>query len=358
MVTKLDNMPDIYFEEEYGKLSAFLEEEGSVVIPYKYKDENGEIYNLIIKRPINIEVDGEKYFDLITPYGYGGPIILNINNTIEKAKEKLLNNFEKDFEKFCLENKIVTEFVRFHPILNNALDFTKIYNPKFIQHTIATSCDEGNPCELEFSKSARKTIRRSMNEEIDYEIILAPDNIDIFKEIYYDTMKRNDAKDFYYFSSEYFDYILNKFKENLLIINVKLNEKNLVIASGLYFIYNNQFIHAHISGTRSDYLKYSPAYVLKQVLAEWAYENKYKYIHYGGGTSPDPEDSLFLFKKKFTKKEPFDYYISKKIFNKEIYDKLIEITGTKNSKFFPEYRDPDFLKAYLKDIFKIEGVNY
>lgn len=58
MLGKLDNIPDIYFEEEYGKLSVLLEEEGSVVIPYNYKDENGEIYVLVIKRPINELIDG------------------------------------------------------------------------------------------------------------------------------------------------------------------------------------------------------------------------------------------------------------------------------------------------------------
>lgn len=341
------NMPDIYFEEEYGKLSLLLETEGSVIIPYNYKDENGQIYNLVIKRPIDIKIDDKQYYDLITPYGYGGPIIMHINDEIENSKEKLLDNFEKDFLKFCNTNNIVSEFVRFHPILENALDFKKMYNPIFLQHTVATICDEGNPCEFEFSKSARKTIRRSMNENISYDLILNPKNLDEFKDIYYNTMDRNEALDFYYFGNEYFDYILANFKENIININVRIDE-NKIIASGLYFIYNNRFIHAHLSGTRKEYLKYSPAYVLKQVLAEWAYNNGYTYIHYGGGTSTDENDSLYLFKKRFTRREPFDFYVGRKIYNDEIYDKLVEKTKTSESNFFPQYRD---LKIFQNEKF-------
>lgn len=338
------NKPDIYFEEEYGKLSLLLEEEGSELLYYVYEDENGKISNLAIKRLININVDGKQYFDITTPYGYGGPIIEYINQDIENSKEKLLENFEKDFTKYCLENNIVSEFVRFHPIIENALDFKKMYNSIFIQNTIATYCDNGNPTEVEFTKSARKTIRRSLAANVRYEIIENPVDLEDFKEVYYETMDRHDVKKYYYFKKEYFDYIINNFNNNIFNVNIIDNETNLIISSGLYFIYDNKYVHAHLSGTRPEYLHFSPAYILKQVVAEWAYNKGYKLVHYGGGTSSDPENSLYLFKRKFTKRDPLDFYIGKKIYNNEIYDKLVEMTNTKESKFFPQFRDPSIVK--------------
>ena len=81
---------DIYFKEKYIELSSMLEEEGSEPLLYKFQDENGEILNYAIKRPIKVEGFKEQYFDLTTPYGYGGPIIskLNIKTKISEDEKK------------------------------------------------------------------------------------------------------------------------------------------------------------------------------------------------------------------------------------------------------------------------------
>lgn len=342
MEEKLNKL-DIYFEEKYVELSLLLEEEGSEVFIYSYEDENGKISNYVIKRPINIKIDDNKYFDIITPYGYGGPIIEYINQDIKDAKLKLLENFEKDFTRTCIKNNIIAEFVRFHPIIENALDFKKMYEPQFLQHTVRTICDKGRPFEIEFSKSAKKNIKKALEEGIYFEVLENQKDINDFKKIYYDTMDRKEAKDFYYFSDEYFDFILNNFEGNYLIINIKTKE-NITIASGIYFIYNNKYIHTHLSGTKREYLIYSPAYLLRYALSEWAYNKGYELIHHGGGTSPDLDNSLFLFKRRFTKTDPLDYYIAKKIYNNVVYERLVKRTKTEESNFFPQYRDPNIVK--------------
>ena len=60
---------DLYFDENYGKLYEKCEK-GEAII-FEYEDENGKISNQFIKRKI---FDTE-YFDIVTPYGYGGPVI-------------------------------------------------------------------------------------------------------------------------------------------------------------------------------------------------------------------------------------------------------------------------------------------
>lgn len=172
-----------------------------------------------------------------------------------------------------------------------------------------------------------------------YEVIANPTDLTIFKEIYFETMDRLNAKSFYYFEDEYFEYMIENLKDKIVLINVK-NEMDTIIASGIFFIHSNKFLHEHLSGTKTDYMKNSPAYSLKYAAAEWAHENGYVYAHSGGGTTTDENDSLLAFKKKFTKKGFFDFYIAKKIYMKDVYDKLVKITKTENSKFFPQYRDP------------------
>ena len=65
--------------------------------------------NLIEDNDVRIEEN--TYFDLATPYGYGGWLIEG--NQVEKLFQTYYDWLEN--------NGIICEFVRFHPILKNAL---------------------------------------------------------------------------------------------------------------------------------------------------------------------------------------------------------------------------------------------
>ncbi len=328
----MENIADIYFDKNYGKLYEKIEK-GKAKI-FEYQDENGKISNQFIIKEIPINIDNNKYFDIVTPYGYGGPII---ENCIEGKKENLVKCYEKAFNNYCSENNVVSEFVRFHPIINNVKDFEKIYDTKLLRHTLGTNLDISNsPMEEEFSKSCRKTIRQVLKKGIDYRIIENVTDFSEFKRIYYLNMDRKNADSYYYFDDEYYENMNKYFHNN--IIQVQAIYENKVVAEGLYFIYN-KIIHAHLSGTDTEYLHLSPAYILKYGTAIWGKENGYKLIHYGGGTSNSLEDPLYLFKKKFAQNTEFDFYIGKKIWNKEIYNKLCRVKKVdENEEFFPAYR--------------------
>lgn len=324
-------MKDIYFEENYGKLYEKIEN-GKVII-FNCKTKNGIITNQFIKREIPIKIDNNIYYDIITPYGYGGPIITECTG----SKEKLLQEYADKFSQYCKENNIVSEFVRFHPIVQNALDFQKIYNAICIRKTLGTNLERyEDPVKLEFSKSCRKNIRQALKKGVTYKITKAPDSIHDFKKIYYSTMNRNNATEYYYFEDEYFNNILKYFKENTLLVEAIY--ENRTIACGLYFIYN-EIIHIHLSGTLTEYLYLSPAYILRYAVTLWGKENGYKLIHHGGGRSNSEEDTLYKFKKGFAQNTEFNFYIGKKVWNEKIYNKLCETKKVDTSiDFFPAYR--------------------
>src|SRR5690554_736175 len=100
-------IPDIYFEDNYGKLYEKIEKGVSQV--YYFEDDFGKIKTQFIKREIPIKIKGDNYFDIVTPYGYGGPIIMECE---EGKREKLLSAFNDSFKKYCKENNIVSEFIR------------------------------------------------------------------------------------------------------------------------------------------------------------------------------------------------------------------------------------------------------
>ncbi len=324
---------DIYFMRQYGEL--YEEMENGKLEIFEYNSDIGSISNMFIKREIPIMIGEEKYYDIITPYGYGGPIIVSCND--ELKKDELVKGYYDEFKYYCLKNNIVAEFIRFHPINNNARDFEKVYDVEFVRKTVGTNIkDYEDPIQSEFKKGCRKEIRRATREGVTYRIEKSPDNLDTFKEIYYQTMDRNDANEYYYFDDKYFDDILRNFKDELLI--TELVFENKIIASEMYFA-SDRLIHAHLLGSLDEYLYLSAGGILEYATALWGKENGYHYIHHGGGRTSDEDDSLFKYKKKFGKNTEFDFYVGKKIWNKDVYNRLCEIKNVDpNIDFFPAYR--------------------
>lgn len=327
--------PDIYFDDNYGKLYEKVENGKAEV--FCFQSEFGKVKNQFLIRQIPIKINGKIYYDIVTPYGYGGPIIIDCVNN---KKSKLVSQYFKAFSQYCEENNIVSEFIRFHPLINNVNDFKEFYNVSCIRKTLGTNLkDFDNPVKSEFSKSCLKNIRKALNKGVTFEVLENPTEIGEFKQIYYSTMDRNNATDYYYFDDEYFDNILTYFKENTIIVKAIYEGKT--IAQGLYFVYGKN-IHIHLSGTLSEYLYLSPAYILRYAITLWGKDNGYEIIHHGGGRSNSMEDGLFKFKKGFAKNTEFDFYIGTMVWNDKIYSELCNIVQVnEKTDFFPRYRYKD-----------------
>ena len=117
---------DVYYLSGYVK--AFqIHGDGEPVLFY-YETEDMRAINAVMKRDISHNINfasklnEEEYFDLITPYGYGGYIIEGNSND---SNIGLLNTA---YSAYCIENNIISEYVRFHPILNNKEKMTSIYH--------------------------------------------------------------------------------------------------------------------------------------------------------------------------------------------------------------------------------------
>lgn len=322
---------DFYFDENYGKLYEKAENGRAEV--FRYEDKNGSVSNQFLVRKIPTQINGTNYYDIVTPYGYGGPIV----EKIIENKEELLKSFEKNFSEYCKNNNIVSEFVRFHPLIKNHDTFKEMYNSRYIRKVLITKLDKEEPVKNQFGKYCRKNIRQAINKGMTYKVTKSPEQIGNFKEIYYSTMDRNNAEKYYYsFDDEYFDNILKYYRENIIFVEVIFEDKT--IAAEICFIYNNK-IYAHLSGTLVEYIKLSPSYLLNYAITLWGIENGYKTFFHGGGKTNNKDDTLYLFKKNFAQKYDADFYIGNKIWNEDIYNKLCQLKNIdKHEEFFPAYR--------------------
>lgn len=317
---------DIYFNPFYGKL--YEESEKGTLETFSLDTSNGKIEHTFIKRDIQ-PIDGVVYCDLVTPYGYGGPLITQCHN-----KDRLLQEFQERFSAYCSENHVVSEFIRFHPIFQNALDFKDIYNVEYSRHTVGTNLkDYEDPVQAEFSKSLRRELKKAEQAGVTCEAIVNPSSLTTFKKLYEHTMDRNHASAYYYFPDHYYEYIIDKLGQHVL--ELQLAYEGSIIASELYFI-EGDLMHAHLLGSDDQMLELKAGVMLEATAARWGKEHGYRYIHHGGGRSSAEDDALYLYKRKYGKNTTFDFYIGKKIWNQRIYDELC--SGCAEIDFFPAYR--------------------
>jgi serine/alanine adding enzyme len=323
---------DIYFEENYGRLYEDIEKGECSV--FEFNLNSGSVRHMFIKRKIPIDIEGESYYDLVTPYGYGGPVITACK---EEDRAELAKAFEMEFQKYCNQHNIVSEFVRFHPFLSNAPDFNSCYDTVLRRNTTGTNLkDYDDPIVHEFSKSKQKSIKKALQAGVDYRITRNPDCLEKFKELYSGTMKRKNADSVYFFDDSYFDNLLEYLGDHILLVEVVYDGQ--VIGMGLNFVYNKT-IHIHLSGTIPEFHHLSSAFILRYALVRWGKEHGMELVHEGGGKSGAPDDPLYLFKKQFGKNTEFQFYVGSKIWNNEIYQKLCDKTRTDSYlDSFPAYR--------------------
>ena len=310
----------IYNTDEYLNLNAKLLKGESVV--FDCNCEFGHIRHRTIKR----KIDGTDYYDLISPYGYGGSELL-----LCKDKDKLLTCFLKEYSSFCEKNKIVSEFIRFNPLTDNAGFFGEIFNAQQNRKVLLTDVSKIEDFDLFYTKEMRKTIRQAKNRGAEVSLDLSLD-MKSFEEIYFDTMDRNNATSFYYFDEEYFRDLTEKFRDRLIKVDVKKDGKR--ISSMLSFIVG-EYISIHLSGTKNEFLNLSPAYLMRDFILRYAKEKGIRYVFHGGGRSSLLSDGLYLFKKQFSNEE-LDFFVGKVVWNREVYNSLSK--GKEDGEFFPKYR--------------------
>ncbi len=328
------NYPDIYFHPDYARAHEIVE--NGEALQFVHESGLGTVSYVFIKRVITSSIrENDPFFDIVSPYGYGGPIILECPNP--DNRQGLLNEFMSAFSDYCGQHRIVSEFIRFHPIESNHLGLDAHYSLSSYKKTLATNLvDYGDPFQTEFSKRCRKIIEKCRSIGMDFSIDSEKASLDAFLKIYASTMNRNNALDYYYFDEIYFRNLLEFFPHNSFVATVSLDGKP--IAGGLYLNFG-RYVHAHLSGTLAEFIHLSPAYLLKAEVVRWSREHGYRFVHHGGGYTNSESDGLFKFKKAFSQNTEFDFYVGKRIWNEAVYRELAQAAnGTRDTDFFPAYR--------------------
>ena len=327
---------DVYFFPEYAQTFISIEEGKSHLFIYEEGDSKF-LYPFRLRKLSLIKQFAEfsDWSDITSEYGYGGPIV---SVPKENKVESFIKNSIQAFDEFCTENRVVSEFCRFHPLLENAQYMKKgEYKPIFCNQTVWVDLTlEEDECWRQMRENHRRDIRKAEKYGVEIEISDSLDNIDLFYELYIQTMQSVGANRYYFFNKKFFGDTLQFLAGHSSVFLARYQGKT--IAAVLY-IWGNNFLHYHFGGMDRKFTHIRANKILHYNAIMWGKKKGFKKLHLGGGVGGFDKDSLMLFKAGFSKLRA-DFYIAKRIHNHDIYHKLCAMVNIDpdTDSFFPAYR--------------------
>lgn len=322
---------DVYYLSGY--VQAFKIHGDGEPLMFYYEGNGVRGINVVMKRDIACDthlnglLPNNTYFDFATPYGYGGWIVEGNENS---------NELFSEYEEWCRQNNIVSEFVRFHPVLKNHCYSESVYDVIPLGETVAMDTTSPDLIWANIASKNRNMIRKAEKSGIKISMGNSRELYESFMEIYNRTMDHDNAIDYYYFGKEFYDSVCYDLPENAQLFYAT-NEDGVIVAASIMLMANGK-MNYHLSGSLLEYRNLAPSNLLLYKAALWACENGCKTFYLGGGVGSG-EDSLFKFKQSFYRGELNRFYIGKKIFMQELYDDLVsKRTDLNESGFFPRYR--------------------
>jgi len=317
---------NIYITEEYSKLfeKHFCDES----LLFIFGDEENFVVHPVWKRNIN-----SNYFDVMSPWYHAGPTM----KAETRVQWKLSKEFLTAFHDYCVENKIVSEFVRFYPVIDNHKQFASIMQMKKVGDVVIV--DTNRPAEEmfnSFNKVCRKNIRRATKSGVKVFASTNSEDVEKFFDIYSKSMERKEAEEFYKFSLEFLKDLFRLLKGEVVMFFAEHNSQIIV---GDIVIYKYGIAEDYLRGFDPSFSSMRPNNMLVFEAAKWCGENGCKLLNLGGGGRSSTEE-LFHFKSGFSKNTA-EYFVSGVVHDQKVYDILCKKKNadkTNSKDFFPAYR--------------------
>jgi len=267
-------------------------------------------------RPILNDCIDKGYRDIETVYGYTGPVSTDMNPTF-------LESAMIAFKQWCSEQKVVCEFIRFHPVLANhsiATADPELRIQALRDYVIVDLSKSAPVIWNEYSAPNRNKIRKAEKSGLIVEQGYSDSNYNDFVSIYLANMRSLGASRMYYFSEMFFKGLGGMIRENGSLL---LARKDNVSLGAAAFLHDGSVSHYFLAAASPEGKKLAAGNILLHKGILLCREKGADFLHLGGGMSPDVNDPLLLFKKNFsnlTRK----FYIGKRIHNKPVYKKLVD----------------------------------
>lgn len=294
-----------YLEIEKGAIECFccyLDEENFIFYPYLRKDINSLGYNL-----------PAKFYDIAGAYGYNGPIG-------KVSQPDFVKYFNASLKNYLQQSNVVTEFVRYCPIIDNRI-FHTYTNQIDVLDNVYIDLSKGieDVWNNSFEYRVRKTIKKAKEYPLSINFFrgneIKNEQLGIFYRIYINTMQKNSAEEYYFFDINYFSTLVEKLDKNILLIITYFNE--LPISTELILI-GPKIAYGFLGGTLKEYYQYKANTYQRWEIIKYLFNKGIEKYSIGGSIARN--DSIYQFKKSFAKNCINPFYIGTYVHQPDIYE--------------------------------------
>jgi lipopolysaccharide/colanic/teichoic acid biosynthesis glycosyltransferase len=305
---------DVYFRRAYVEASALLEQGARPLLLHRPGRGGGAVLPLLVR-------DDPR--DATSAYGYGGPLGLG---------GEVGQDFWAAYDEWAREVGVVSTFVRFHPLLGNAAAGGTM-RVQALGPTVGWRLDGAPELAAAMDGHHRRLVRRAEREGLTAQVTAAPGSLDGFARLYEETMRRNEAAAFYFFSAPYWQ-ALSRLGDALVQVEVRRED---VTMAGVLCFATPPWLHYHLGGSSDEGRRLGASHLALLAAAQWAQAHGYTRFHLGGGVG-GREDSLFEFKRRFCPEGLLTASVGKAVHDVEAYRRLAGVEEVSYDGFFPAYR--------------------
>lgn len=325
---------DVYFLPGY--IGAYEENESKEGLCMAFVKEDAVLLYPFLKCKIeNTSFSEENHYDILSAYGYGGPVVNQAGENKEFLSECWLI-----FSNWCKKEKIVGEFCRMHPLLDNKRwapsEMNVVNNRKTVVLDLNTYPE--SVWKESYFRIHRNMIRRAKRENFEYHRTKAVGQMGWFAASYDATQNILGASDETRFKKNYFDSLASGLGEKVWLAVV---EKNNERVASVLVLEGEQFVHSHLMSYENDRSSKGATNYIYHHIALDAAERGKRYLHMGGGNSGNEDDALYKFKCSLSP-DRREFYIGTRCHDSEIYNKLADswekLNGSLPKGYFLFYR--------------------
>ena len=290
-----------------------------------FKEKNLFFFHSFVLNETKIKNTKYKIKDITNPYGYSG----SISNIKDR---KILKKIFDYYKNYLDKNKILLELSM---TCKENSDFSLPFNYKknYVKKVCFIDIKEKNNSILK-SKN-QNMVRKALKNKLKIEISFDSKDLENFKKIYSSFLKRKKADKKYSLKKNFSKNAIYLIKKKYLFFIKILNNENKVVSIGLFFIYNGHALY-HFSASINNKNNNGAFELMIFQCFKFCQLKKFKSIYLGGGLTSSSDDNLFRFKKKLSDKLE-NFYIIKKIYNKNLYNEIKKQTKKNNDKKFIFY---------------------
>jgi serine/alanine adding enzyme len=248
--------------------------------------------------------------DLTTPYGYGGP-------------QGQARSWREPFRAACAERRVVSEFVRFHPLRTNHGGVPDVAL-RHVQDTVTVDVrqdDDGLMAQM--ASAGRTAVRKAVKAGVEPR---PARDLARFRDMYLETMRRVGADESYLFPAAFFER-LERMGDGVVMLDAGC-------AAGL-FLAGGGAMHYFLSASTDEGRALSATNAVLYAAMRHARDTGLTTLHLGGGLADG--DSLHRFKQSMgAGRTPF--FVGSAIHDADAYRQLCATAGAAPGDRFPAYR--------------------